>query len=85
MGGKIGWTNWVAIWVETLSGKLGVQIVLKKSVQCTVFIVQSTMYSKLVLLSLWRQAQCSSVWGVETFARLLLCLTPPEESSHLGF
>ena len=32
------------------------------------------MYSKVVLLSLLREPQCSSVWGVELFARLLLWL-----------
>ena len=53
------------------------------SVQCTVYSVQCTVYSvqcKVVLLSLWREPQCSSVWGVKPFARLLLCLTPPEDS-----
>ena len=29
-----------------------------------------------MLLSLWRQPLCSSIWGVETFARLLLDPTP---------
>ena len=59
------------------------------SVQCTVYNVQKTvytlhcictMYSKVVLLILWREPQCSSVWGVKPLARLLLCLTPQEES-----
>ena len=53
------------------------------SVQCTVYsilFVQFKIYSKVVLLSLWREPQCSSVWGVKPFARLLLCLTPPEDS-----
>ena len=36
------------------------------------------MYNKVVLLSLFGEPQCSSVWGVEPFARLLLCLTHPE-------
>ena len=57
------------------------------SVQCTVYSVQYTvysvhykMYSKVVLLSLWREPQCFSVWEVKPFARLLLCLTSPEDS-----
>ena len=45
----------------------------------TVYSVQCTMYNKVVLLSLLREPQCSSVWRVEPFARLLLCLTPPED------
>ena len=49
------------------------------SEQCTVYSVQCTMYSMVVILSLLREPQCSSVWGVELFARLLLCLTPPED------
>ena len=49
------------------------------SEKCTVYSVQCTMYSKVVLLSLLGEPQCSSVWGVEPFARLLLCLTPPED------
>ena len=53
-----------------------------KSIQCTVYSVECTMYSKVVFLSLWRERQCSSVWGVTPFARLLLWLTPPEESSQ---
>ena len=50
-----------------------------KRVQCTVYSVQCSMYSKVVLLSLWKEPQCSSGWGVEPFARLMLCLTPPED------
>ena len=49
------------------------------SIQCTVCCVQCTMYNKVVLLSLFGEPQCSSVWGVEPFARLLLCLTPSED------
>ena len=55
------------------------------SVHCSVFSVQCTVqygmvqYSKVVLLMLWREHQCTSVWGVEPFAMLLLCLTPLEE------
>ena len=49
-------------------------------VQCTVYSVQCTMYSKVMLLSLWREPQCSSVWGVKLLARLLLCLTHQEDS-----
>ena len=49
------------------------------SKQCTVNSVQCTIYSKVVLLSLLGEPQCSSVLGVELFARLLLCLTPPED------
>ena len=52
------------------------------SYQCTVYIVQCTMCSKVVIFSLFKEPQCSSVWGVERFAMFLLCLTPPEESSH---
>ena len=33
----------------------------------------------LVFLSLWRKPWCYSFWGVEHFARLLLCFVPPEE------
>ena len=47
---------------------------------CTVYSVQCKMYCKVVLLSFWREPQCSSVWGVKLFIRLLLCLTPPEDS-----
>ena len=50
------------------------------SLQYRVYSVQYKIYSKVVLLSLWREPQCSSVWGVKPFARLLLCLTPPEDS-----
>ena len=49
------------------------------SIQCTVCCVQCTLYNKVVLLSLFGEPQCSSVWGVEPFARLLLCLTQPED------
>ena len=50
------------------------------SVQYTVYSVHYKMYSKVVLLSLWREPQCFSVWEVKPFARLLLCLTSPEDS-----
>ena len=50
------------------------------SLQYTVYSVQYKIYSKSLLFSLWREPQCSSVWGVKPFARLLLCLTPPEDS-----
>ena len=57
-------------------------------VQYTVCIVRCTMYSKVVLLSVWTEPQSFSVEGVEVFARLLLCrllLQGTEESSQLGF
>ena len=50
------------------------------SVQYTVYCVQYKIYSEVVLLRLWREPQCSSVWGVKLLARLLLCLTPQEDS-----
>ena len=50
------------------------------SVQYTVYSVHYKMYSKVVPLSLWREPQCFSVWEVKPFARLLLCLTSPEDS-----
>ena len=71
MAGKIRWNNWV----KELSGK---------NLQCTVCSVQSSsapqfVEGALVFLSLWREPGSYSVWGVEHFDRLLLCLTPPEE------
>ena len=50
------------------------------SVQCTVYSVQCKVYRKEVLLSLWREPQCSSVWEVKPFVRLLLGHTPQEDS-----
>ena len=49
------------------------------SLQYRVYSVQYKIYIKVVLLSLWREPQCSSVWGVKPFARLLFCLIPPED------
>ena len=50
------------------------------NVQCRVYSVQCKVYRKVVLLSLWREPQCSSVWEVKPFVRLLLGLTPQEDS-----
>ena len=50
------------------------------SVERTVYSVQYKMYSEVVLLSLWREPECSSVWEVKPFVRLLLGLTPQEDS-----
>ena len=81
--GQIVWqTGW------TILRKIG-----WKSVQCTLFSVLFTVYItvlytvqyctvqyiKVVLLSLLREPKCFSVWGVEPLARLIFCLTPPEE------
>ena len=48
-------------------------------IQCTVYTVKCTMYSKVVLLILWRELQCSTVWGVKPFARL--CFASPLKRS----
>ena len=96
MGGKIVWKNCAKKLCEILGGKLSEIIGLSKlySIQLTVYSVQLTvyslkytvynvqykLYSKAVLFSLWREPQCSSVWEVKPFAKLLLCLTPPEDS-----
>ena len=37
------------------------------------------MYSMVVLISLLEEPQCSSVLGVDSFARLLLCPNPTED------
>ena len=80
---KKEWTSCVEKYCEKSAGKsvhlkvYSVQYTVY-SVQCTVYSVQCKMYSKVVLLSLWGEPQCSSVWGVEPSVRLLLCLTPPE-------
>ena len=84
---KIGWTNWVDklgeknAWKNCVQ-KLFAKIVCKncvknclnktggKIVHCTLYSVQCTMYSKVMFLSL----------GSELLARLLLCLTPQEDS-----
>ena len=66
--GKIVWKVLWKSWLGKLYGK-----------KRTVYSVQCTMYSKVVILSLLREPHCSSVWGVELFSRLLLCLTPSED------
>ena len=68
---KVVWKSWV--------GKIGREKCTVYSVQCTVYSVQCTMYSMVVILSLLREPQWSSVWGVELFARLMICPTPPED------
>ena len=84
--GKIVWTNCVKNVWKNWWENCTVYIV-----QCTLYIVHSAVYSvqctvynvcnsKVMLLSLWREPQCSSVWGVKLLARLLLCLTPQEDS-----
>ena len=52
-------------------------------VQCIVYIDQCTVFRKVLLLSLWMEPQCSLVWGVEPFAKLLLCLTPSKVVSSI--
>ena len=54
-GGKIRWKIQAENLVENLVGILG-----WKSVQCTVYIVQCTLYSRVVLFSLSRDPLCSS-------------------------
>ena len=88
MCGIVVWKNSVDSCVESFVEKLGgtcwertvysVQCTVYR-VQCTVYSVQCTMYSMVVILNLLRDPQDASVWGVELFARLLLCLTPQED------
>ena len=87
---KIGWKNWVEKLGENIRWTiLGEERLVGKeysvpftvySIPYTINRVQCTMYNEVVLLILWREHQCSSVWGVKPFASLLLCLTPLEDS-----
>ena len=81
LGKQICWQNWLKSWLTNYVDKIvwnnWVIFFIKlwwNSVQCTVYNVH-----KVLILSLFREPQCSSVWGVELFARLLLCLTTPED------
>ena len=77
--GKILWKVVWKVVLKNLRGKVYSEKGTVCSVQYTVYSVQCTMYGKVMLLSLLGEPQCSSVWGVEPFAWLLLCLTPPED------
>ena len=95
LGEQNGWKIWYQNCVEKLCENIVWKIVCKNgwesctvfivqctvyNVHCTVYSIQCTMYIKVMLLSLWREPQCSSVWGVKLLARLLLCLTHQEDS-----
>ena len=76
---KIWLTNWVEDWVDKFYRKIGwTNWVDKLSGKCDEKVWLEN-WVEIVLFSLWRESQCSSVWGREPFARLLLDLTPPEE------
>ena len=74
-------------WGEKLSGKFGringfknaLKMEWEKlSVQCIVDNSSEFIEEVLAFRNLWKKPWCNSVWGVGHFARLLLCLTPPE-------
>ena len=49
------------------------------TVHCTPYFTLYTVHCTLYTVHC-TELQCSSIWGVKPFARLLLCLTTPEES-----
>ena len=61
----VGWKNSVESCVESCVESWVGKVYSEKY---TVYSVQCTMYNKVVLLSLLREPQCSSVWRVEPFA-----------------